>query len=56
MRMKYVVMLYGLLWVWLTTVHLCSFWEPELVPLLLGDHVAVNMLYIEVMAHVDNGE
>jgi sorting nexin-17 len=33
-----------------------NFWEPELVHQLLGDHVAINMLYIEVMAYVDNDE
>ena len=44
-------------WVWPNSPHVCtSFWEPEIVPVLLEDHTARNLMYIEVMAHIDNGE
>ena len=34
----------------------CSFWSPNIVPLCLDDVVATDMLYIEVLAHIENGE
>ena len=42
--------------VWLILCSFYSFWEPGIVPLLLDDHVAKNLLYFEVMDHIDNGE
>ena len=33
-----------------------SFWSPDNVPLLLDDVVATNMMYIEVMSHIENGK
>ena len=42
--------------VWLIHCSFYSFWEPGIVPLLLDDHVAKNLLYFEVMDHIDNGE
>ena len=32
--------------------HTCSFWDSKLVPPLLGDRVAKNLLYIEALSSI----